>query len=90
MSPSSWWISAAFIEGISSTIPTFFPRATVTAFAGHYAALLRALVASPETRVSQSPLLSPAEQHQILDGMERHGAGLPAECVPSRIDCGTG
>jgi amino acid adenylation domain-containing protein len=44
-----------------------FAVPTVTALACHYAGLLRALVASPETRVSEVPLLSPAEQHQILE-----------------------
>ncbi len=44
-----------------------FSPAMVTAFADHYAGLLRALVGSPDKRVSELPLLSAAEQHQILE-----------------------
>ncbi len=43
-----------------------FALPTVTDLAGHYAGLLRALVASPERRISEAPLLSPEEEHKIL------------------------
>jgi amino acid adenylation domain-containing protein len=39
---------------------------TVSAFADHYIRLLGALVATPDTRISRAPLLSPAEQSMIL------------------------
>ncbi|MEP7013165.1 MAG: non-ribosomal peptide synthase/polyketide synthase, partial [Acidobacteriota bacterium] len=44
-----------------------FDRATVSRFAGHLNTLIAGLEANPERRISELPLLSPAEQQQLQD-----------------------
>jgi amino acid adenylation domain-containing protein len=43
-----------------------FDAATITRIAGHYETLLEAIVTNPQQQVSQFPLLSEAERHQLL------------------------
>ena len=43
-----------------------FDRETIVRMAGHFQILLSGIVANPETRVEDLPLLSPSERHQLL------------------------
>jgi amino acid adenylation domain-containing protein len=43
-----------------------FTSATIERMAGHFQTLLAAIVAAPATPIQQLPLLTPAEQHQLL------------------------
>ena len=43
-----------------------FEEATIARALGHFEQLLAGIVARPESRISELPLLSPEEQHQIL------------------------
>ena len=43
-----------------------FEADTITRMSGHFQTLLEAIVTNPQQRVSQFPLLSEAEQHQLL------------------------
>ncbi|MEA5624654.1 non-ribosomal peptide synthetase, partial [Nostoc sp. UHCC 0251] len=43
-----------------------FDAATIERMAGHFVTLLEGIVANPEERISQLPLLTEVEQHQLL------------------------
>ena len=43
-----------------------FDKATIARMAGHYQTLLEAIVANPNQRISELPLLTPADRHQLL------------------------
>jgi amino acid adenylation domain-containing protein/non-ribosomal peptide synthase protein (TIGR01720 family) len=43
-----------------------FDTATITRMAGHFQTLLEAIVVNPQQRVSELPLLTKAERHQLL------------------------
>ena len=43
-----------------------FDASTIQRMAGHFQTLLEGIVANPEQRLSDLPLLTPAEQHQLL------------------------
>src|SRR6218665_1895135 len=57
-------------EGLSGALEydvDLFEDATVARFAGHLVCLLEGIVAAPDTRLSELPLLSETERHQILE-----------------------
>ena len=61
-----------------------FDAATIARLAGHLQALLEAVVAPiPTGGCRELPLLTEAERHQVLVGVERHRGGLSraARCV---------
>ena len=43
-----------------------FDAATITRMIGHFQTLLEGMVAHPEQRLSELPLLTDAERHQLL------------------------
>ena len=56
-------------EGLRATLEyntDLFNRDTITRLLGHYHTLLQGIVANPEQRLSDLPLLTAAEQHQLL------------------------
>ncbi|WP_164000301.1 non-ribosomal peptide synthetase [Pyxidicoccus caerfyrddinensis] len=53
------------LEGLWEYSTGLFDEATIARMAGHYARLLAAAVARPEQRVSELPLLSEDERHQL-------------------------
>src|SRR6185436_6298764 len=57
-----------------------FDATTVERMAGHFERLLSGAVDHPESRVSELPLLSPAERHQLLDWNDSARGGL-SNCV---------
>ncbi|MEA5623267.1 amino acid adenylation domain-containing protein [Nostoc sp. UHCC 0251] len=46
--------------------PDLFEATTIARMAGHFVTLLEGIVANPQQRISQLPLLSPTEYHQLL------------------------
>lgn len=58
-----------------------FDAATVRRLAGHYRAVIEGLIADPDRRVSEIPLLTPEEASQSLDLWNRTDAALPAEAT---------
>ncbi|MBC1218452.1 non-ribosomal peptide synthetase, partial [Nostoc sp. UCD120] len=47
--------------------PDLFEATTITRMAGHFVTLLESIVANPQQKISQLPLLSPTEYHQLLE-----------------------
>jgi amino acid adenylation domain-containing protein len=61
---------------------TLFDRATVERSIAHWRTLLSALVADDEAIVARLPLLSDADQHQLLHGFNDTAASFPARsCI---------
>ena len=59
-----------------------FDRPTIERFAGHFERLLEAIVADPERRISELPILSDAERHQLVKAWNATAAEYPREaCV---------
>jgi amino acid adenylation domain-containing protein len=57
--------SDGVLSGICEYSTALFDVSTVDRLLGHLGNLLRAVVAEPGRRISELPLLSPAEQHQL-------------------------
>ncbi len=56
-------------EGLSGSVgynTDLFDRATIRRMIGHYRSLLRAVAVNPDRRISNLPLLSDRERHQLL------------------------
>ncbi|HEY9875967.1 MAG TPA: amino acid adenylation domain-containing protein [Candidatus Obscuribacterales bacterium] len=61
------WVDSS--EGISGLIvysTDLFDEATITRMLGHFQTLLENIVANPEARITQLPILTQPEQHQLL------------------------
>ncbi|NER81866.1 MAG: AMP-binding protein, partial [Leptolyngbya sp. SIO1D8] len=59
-----------------------FERSTVKRMAGHFETLLEAITANPQQRVSELPLLSEPEQHQLLVEWNQTQVEYPQEsCI---------
>ncbi len=61
-----------------------FDEATVARMAAHYARLLEGAVAHPEQRLSELPLLSEAERHQLLVEWNATRAEYPRDALHPR------
>jgi amino acid adenylation domain-containing protein len=62
----SLWEQAETIGGWFEYSVDLFDEATIGRMCGHFQTLLEAIVADPDKRLAALPLLTPAEQHQIL------------------------
>jgi amino acid adenylation domain-containing protein len=58
-----------------------FDGPTAERMLGHFQSLLEAVVADPQRRISQLPLLSVAERHQILLEWNASTAGAAGQCL---------
>ncbi|MEG3905890.1 amino acid adenylation domain-containing protein [Microcoleus sp. B4-C5] len=59
-----------------------FDGATITRMAEHYQTLLEAIALNPEQRISELPLLTPAERHQLLVEWNNTWAEYPQDkCI---------
>ncbi|MDZ7963734.1 MAG: amino acid adenylation domain-containing protein [Nostoc sp. DedSLP03] len=59
-----------------------FDRSTIERMASHFENLLSAIVENPQQRVSELPLLSPAESHQLLvEWNDTHTDYLKDKCI---------
>jgi amino acid adenylation domain-containing protein len=64
-----------------------FDRATIGRLAGHFRTLLAGAVASPTTRLSELPLLTEAERHEILVTWNATERGYPRNrCVHELVE----
>ncbi|MBD6620278.1 amino acid adenylation domain-containing protein [Komarekiella sp. 'clone 1'] len=72
-------------QGLSGSLEyncDLFEKATITRMVGHFVTLLEGIVANPKERISQLPLLTQAEQHQLLVEWNDTQAKYPADkCI---------
>lgn len=54
------------LTGVLNYNTDLFDSSTITSMAGHFQTLLEGILAHPEERVEKLPLLTPAEEHQLL------------------------
>ena len=62
----NYWEVPGGLEGVWCYKTDLLEAATITRLAQHFQTLLQAIVANPQTRISELPLLSPAQRHQLL------------------------
>jgi amino acid adenylation domain-containing protein len=60
------WEHSEGIRGVVVYSTDLFDAATITRMLGHFKTLLEGIVANPQTRVADLPLLSATERHQLL------------------------
>ncbi|BAZ30184.1 amino acid adenylation domain protein [Cylindrospermum sp. NIES-4074] len=71
------------INGFFEYNTDLFDAATISRMLEHYQNILTAIVANPEQRISDLPLLSAREQHQLLVEWNNTKAEYPQEqCIP--------
>jgi len=70
------------IAGVVEFAADLFDRDTAEAIAGRFTRLLAALAADPGQRLSQAPVISPHERHQLLTGWNSTAAPIPDSCLP--------
>ena len=54
------------LAGVLEYNTDLFDAATIARMAGHFQTLMEGIAADPDQRVSELPLLTDAEQHQLL------------------------
>ncbi|MBE9125473.1 MULTISPECIES: non-ribosomal peptide synthetase [unclassified Coleofasciculus] len=54
------------LRGVLEYATDLFDEETITRMAGHFQTLLEGIIANPQQKVSQFPILTEAEQHQLL------------------------
>ncbi|MCP4656609.1 MAG: amino acid adenylation domain-containing protein, partial [bacterium] len=62
-----------------------FDRATIRRLAGHFGVLLRGIARDPDERLSELPLLAPAERHELLYEWNDTASDYPAEISIARL-----
>jgi len=76
------WEAGATIEGYCDYNTDLFDGTTTARLLGHWRTLLQGLVARPESRLSELPLLSPGECHQLLVGWNDTASEYPRDaCI---------
>jgi amino acid adenylation domain-containing protein len=60
------WEHSEGIRGVVVYNTDLFDETTITRMLGHFKTLLEGIVANPQTRIADLPLLSEAERHQLL------------------------
>ncbi len=71
-------------NGIKGTVEyntDLFDSATINRMLGHFQTLLAGIVAHPEKPISELPLLTPAEQHQLLQEWNNTQTNYPRQCI---------
>jgi len=75
-------------DGLTGTLEynrDLFDAATITRMAGHFQTLLEAIVANPEQPISDLPILTGPEKHQLLFAWNETYRDYPADkCVQDR------
>lgn len=67
------------LECLLESNADLFDGDTITRLLGHFENLLEGIVTNPEQRISELPLLSEAERHQLLVEWNDTGSDYPAE-----------
>jgi amino acid adenylation domain-containing protein len=62
----NYWEVPGGLEGVWCYKTDLLEADTITRLAQHFQTLLQAIVANPQARISELPLLSPAQRHQLL------------------------
>ena len=62
----NYWEVPGGLEGVWCYKTDLFEANTITRLAQHFQTLLQAIVANPQARISELPLLSRAQRHQLL------------------------
>jgi amino acid adenylation domain-containing protein/FkbH-like protein len=62
-----------------------FAAATIIRLLRHFEILLAGIVANPEQRISELPLLGPSERHQLLDEWNRTAVDYPRNKTVARL-----
>jgi amino acid adenylation domain-containing protein len=74
--------TATSVSGTLEYALDLFETATIERLLGHFQTLLRAIVVDPEQRIDRLPLLTDAEQQQIVHGWNATAAEFPEHlCV---------
>ncbi|HEY0604050.1 MAG TPA: amino acid adenylation domain-containing protein, partial [Herpetosiphonaceae bacterium] len=74
--------TATGLQGRFEYRTDLFATATIAQLAGHFQRLLEAIVADPEQRIDRLPLLTDAEQHQLLATWNATTTPMPeARCL---------
>ncbi|WKA26401.1 non-ribosomal peptide synthetase [Bradyrhizobium roseum] len=74
------------IEGHFEYSKDLFDRSTIERMAGHFGVLLEGIVAQPEARLSELPLLGAAERRQLIQDWNATQAALSCgETLPERF-----
>ena len=76
------WEHSEGIRGVVVYSSDLFDEATISRMLGHFQSLLEGIVANPEQRLADLPLLSEAEQHQLLVEWNNTQADYPKDlCI---------
>ncbi|MBD3882896.1 amino acid adenylation domain-containing protein [Phormidium tenue FACHB-886] len=76
----SLWESQAGLSGFVSYSTDLFDRATISRFVGHFKTLLEGLVANPDDRLLDLPLLSSGERQQLAEWNQSDLESVPRGC----------
>ena len=78
----AWFDSPEGLRGWLEYSTDLFDTATITRMQGHYRTLLESVVADPDRRISQIPMLTQAERQQFLVDWNETRADYPADaCI---------
>ncbi|HET7208165.1 MAG TPA: condensation domain-containing protein, partial [Terriglobales bacterium] len=66
------------IAGPVAYNPDIFDAGTIARLVGHWRTLLGAAVADPDRKISELPILTPGERHQVVTGPVLASAGQPS------------
>ncbi|OKH53430.1 non-ribosomal peptide synthetase [Calothrix sp. HK-06] len=76
------WVNSEGISGFVIYSTDLFDEATITRMLGHFQVLLESIVNNPEQNIANLPLLTPAEQHQLLVEWNNTHADYPQDkCI---------
>jgi amino acid adenylation domain-containing protein len=73
------------LSGIFEYATDLFDRSTIERMAGHWRALLEAIVASPERWLSELPLLTDPERNQLLVDFNRTSSDYPRNALMQEL-----
>jgi amino acid adenylation domain-containing protein len=76
------WKHSKGLRGVVVYNTDLFDEATITRMVGHFETLLEGIVANPQARIADLPLLSQAERHQLLVEWNNTHADYPKDqCI---------
>ena len=76
------WETAEGLRGPFVYNTDLFDAATIERMAGHYQRMLEGIVANPDQRLSELPLLTEAERHKLLVEWNNTGTDYPRDkCI---------
>ncbi len=76
-------------EGLTGTIEystELFESATIERIAAHFHTLLDGIVAHPETKISELPLLTPAEKNQLLEWNHANSKSIESSSLHEQFE----